>query len=146
MTAIMIVRGPDQRAKGSSLFVSGLLQEEHTSSPASPENRIEEVKGMSLLIAGAVSTVLGLIGLMAWWKDFLIILKGALPLALVLGGILAVYVGYDDIQDKMREERRQQDVKLDKAREEIELVRAKAEQYKEELERLKEDARPKEPA
>ena len=93
---------------------------------------------MSLLIAGAISADLGLIGLLAWWKDFLIILKGAIPLAMLLGGILAVYVGFDDIQDKMREERQRQDAKLDKAREEIEIVRAKAEQYKEELERLKE--------
>ena len=93
---------------------------------------------MSLLIAGAISTVLGLFGLIAWWNDLLIILRGAGPLAMILGGILAVYVGYDDMQDKMREQQRQQDAKLDKAREEMEMVRAKAEQYKEELERLKE--------
>jgi len=96
---------------------------------------------MSLLIAGAISAVLGLIGLMAWWQDFLILMKGAMPLAMLLGGILAIYVGFDDIQDKMREERRLQDAKLDQAREEIEIVRAKAEQYKEELERLKEHAK-----
>jgi cell shape-determining protein MreC len=93
---------------------------------------------MSLLIAGAISAILGLIGLIAWWKDFLILLKGALPLAILLGGILAIYVGFDDIQDKMREEQRLQNAKLDHAREEMEIVRAKAEQYKEELERLKE--------
>lgn len=93
---------------------------------------------MSLLIAGAISAVLGLVGLIAWMNDFLIIIKGAAPLAMVLGGILAIYVGYDDIQDKMREERLRQDAKLDKAREEMEIVLAKAEQYKEELERLKE--------
>lgn len=93
---------------------------------------------MSLLIAGAVSTVLSLVAFMVWWNDFLIILKGAVPLAMFLGGILAVYVGYDDIQDKMREERLRQDAKLDKTREEMEIIRARAEQYKEELERLKE--------
>jgi hypothetical protein len=93
---------------------------------------------MSLLIAGAVSAVLGLVGLMAWWKDFFIILKGGLPLALLLGGILAIYVGFDDIQDKMREERHRQDEKLEKAREEIEIIRTRAEQYREELDRMKE--------
>ena len=96
---------------------------------------------MSLLIAGAISSVLGLIGMIVWWKDFLILLKGAVPLALFLSGILAIYVGYDDIQDKMREEQRLQNAKLDQAREEIEIVRAKAEQYKEELERLKEHSK-----
>jgi hypothetical protein len=100
--------------------------------------RVKEEKAMSLLIAGAVSAVLGLIGLLAWWKEFLIILMGAIPLAMLLGGILAIYVGFDDIQDKMREERQRQDAKLDKAREEIEMVRARAEQYREELERMKE--------
>jgi hypothetical protein len=96
---------------------------------------------MSLLIAGAISAVLGIVGLIAWWEDFLNILKGAAPLIMVLSGILAVYVGYDDIQDKIREGQLRQDAKLDKAREEIEIVRAKAEQYKEELERLKEHAK-----
>ena len=93
---------------------------------------------MSLLIAGAVSAVLGLVGLMAWWQDFFIILKGGMPIVLLFGGILAIYVGFDDIQDKMREERQRQDEKLEKAREEIEIVRAKAEQYREELDRIKE--------
>jgi cell shape-determining protein MreC len=96
---------------------------------------------MSLLIAGAVSAVLGLIGLMAWWNDFLTLLKGAIPLAMLLGGILAIYVGFDDIQDKMREEQARQNAKLDQTREEMEIVRAKAEQYREELERLKELAK-----
>jgi cell shape-determining protein MreC len=96
---------------------------------------------MSLLIVGAVSAVLGLIGLMAWWNDFLTLLKGAVPLAMLLGGILAIYVGFDDIQDKMREEQARQNAKLDQTREEMEIVRAKAEQYREELERLKELAK-----
>ncbi|HOM07008.1 MAG TPA: hypothetical protein PK836_05295 [Syntrophales bacterium] len=69
------------------------------------------------------------------------ILKGALPILLILGGILAVYVGYDDMQEKLREERQRQEEKLEKAREEIEAMRAKAEQYKEELERLRGDGK-----
>jgi predicted RNA-binding protein len=60
---------------------------------------------------------------------------------MLLGGVLAIYVGFDDIQDKMREERVRQDAKLDKAREEMEIVRTRAEQYREELERLKEKAK-----
>jgi hypothetical protein len=101
-------------------------------------NPSKEESNVSLLVAGAISSVLGLIGILAWWRDFLVILKGAAPIALLLGGILAIYVGFDDIQDRMREERQRQEAKLDKAREEIEIVRAKAEQYREELERLKE--------
>jgi hypothetical protein len=137
-------KGLHQRGGGLAIFFQGISQEEQANSrhrPKGLQRMIEEEKTMSLLIAGAISAVLGLIGLMAWWKDFLILLKGAMPLAMLLGGILAIYVGFDDIQDKMREERRLQDAKLDQAREEIEIVRAKAEQYKEELERLKEHAK-----
>jgi hypothetical protein len=92
---------------------------------------------MSLLIGGVVVAVLGLISLIFWWADFMIILRGAFPISLLLGGALAVYVGIDEIQDKIREDRRRQDEKLEKAKEEIELVKAQADRYKEELDKLK---------
>ena len=92
---------------------------------------------MPLLVGGAIAPVLGLLGLIVWWQAFVIILKGALPIMLLLGGGLAMYVGYDDIQDQLREDKKKQDEKIDKAREEIEQIRAKAELYREELERLK---------
>jgi predicted Holliday junction resolvase-like endonuclease len=94
---------------------------------------------MSLLVGGAVSAVLGLIGFFFWWADFMTILKGGVPILLFLGGILAVYIGVDEIQDKLLEERQKQEESLAKAREEIEVVRAKAEQYREELDKLKEE-------
>lgn len=92
---------------------------------------------MTLLIGGAISAILGLMGLVFWGTEFLIILKGGLPVALLLSGILAVYVGFEDVQDKLSEERHQQEEKLERAREEIEQVKAKAERYKEEIDRLK---------
>jgi arginine exporter protein ArgO len=95
---------------------------------------------MSLLISGIVAVILGVIGLSQWTNDFLIILKGGIPIMLILGGILAVYVGLDAMQDRMREERQKQDEKLEKTREEIEQVKAQAEQYREEIKKLKEQA------
>jgi len=92
---------------------------------------------MSLLIGGIISAVLGLISLIFWWSDFMTIVKGAFPICLLLGGALAVYVGIDEIQDKISEERQSQEEKLEKAREEIELMKAEAERYKEELNKLK---------
>jgi hypothetical protein len=92
---------------------------------------------MSLLIGGVIAAVLGLISLIFWWVDFMTIVKGAFPISLLLGGALAVYVGIDEIQDKLREERQRQDEKLEKAKEEIEIVKAQAERYKEELEKLR---------
>lgn len=101
----------------------------------------QEVVAMSLLISGIVSVILGVIGLSHWLSDFLIILKGGVPITLILGGILAVYVGLDAMQDRIREERQKQEEKLDKTREEIEQVKAQAEQYREEIEKLKEQAK-----
>ncbi|MBN1613420.1 MAG: hypothetical protein JW950_03030 [Deltaproteobacteria bacterium] len=94
---------------------------------------------MTLVIGGAVSAILGLIGLIFWWSEFFAIVKGGAPIIMLLGGILAVYVGVDDIQEKLREERQSQEESLEKAREEIEIVKAKAEQYREELDKLKEE-------
>lgn len=93
---------------------------------------------MSLLIGGVIFAVLGLISLIFWWSDFMTIIRGAVPISLLLGGALAVYVGIDEIQDKIHEERQRQEEKLEKAKEEIEIVKAQADRYKEELEKLKE--------
>lgn len=93
---------------------------------------------MSLLIGGVISAVFGLIGLIFFWSDFMTIFKGSLPVFMLLGGALAIYVGIDEMQEKTREERQRQEEKLEKAQKEIEAIRAQAEQYKEELNKLKE--------
>ena len=95
---------------------------------------------MSLLISGIVSVILGVIGFSLWWSDLMILLKGGVPIMLILGGVLAVYVGLDAMEDRMREERNKQEEKFEKTRDEIERVKAQAEQYREEIERLKEQA------
>jgi hypothetical protein len=98
---------------------------------------------MTLLVGGAVAAVLGLFGLIFWWDAFFMLIRGGVPIALLLGGILAIYVGFDDLQEKLREERLRQEESLEKAKEEIEQVKAKAEQYREEIDRLKEEAKRK---
>ena len=95
---------------------------------------------MSLLISGIVSVILGVIGFTLWWDAFVVILRGGIPIMLIIGGILAVYVGLDAMQDRLKEERLKQEEKLERTREEIEQVKAQAEQYREELERLREQA------
>lgn len=93
---------------------------------------------MTVLVGGAAALILGLIGFIAWWKEFFIILKGAIPLALLLGGALAVYVGIDELKDKMREEKEKEKEELTKTREELEKARAEAEKMREELEKMRE--------
>jgi phosphate/sulfate permease len=91
---------------------------------------------MQVLIGGVVAAVLGLVGLIAWWKQFLLILMGGIPVALLLGGALAIYVGYDELKDQMREKKeKEKEAKekvdeLAKAKEELEKAKAEAEKYK----------------
>ena len=51
---------------------------------------------MPIIIGGAIAVVLGIIGLIEWRGELFVIIKGAIPVLLVLGGVLALYVGYDD--------------------------------------------------
>ena len=53
---------------------------------------------MKILLGGIVALVLGVIGLIIWFFDFLMILKGIIPIALILGGALAIYLGIEDIK------------------------------------------------
>jgi hypothetical protein len=56
---------------------------------------------MKTLIGGAVAAALGLIGVVAWWGDFLTVLAGSIPVMLLLGGGLAIYLGFDEMKDTM---------------------------------------------
>ena len=52
---------------------------------------------MKTLIGGAVAAVLGLIGISIWFKEFLQVIAGVLPIMLLLGGGLALYLGFDEL-------------------------------------------------
>lgn len=53
---------------------------------------------MVILIGGIVSAILGVIGVVIFWSPFLSILGGAVPVLLVLGGLLAIYFGIDELR------------------------------------------------
>ena len=59
---------------------------------------------MKTLIGGAVAAVLGVLGLAVWFADFLAILTGVLPVALLLGGGLALYLGFDELKDSWKKD------------------------------------------
>ncbi|MBI5843249.1 MAG: hypothetical protein HZB23_01115 [Deltaproteobacteria bacterium] len=59
---------------------------------------------MKTLIGGAAAAVLGLIGLSHWWDQFMTIIAGALPVTLLLGGALAIYLGFDELKDNWQKE------------------------------------------
>lgn len=58
---------------------------------------------MAALVGGIVATILGVVLLVVWWSYFVQLLAGAVPLVLVLGGALAIYIGIDEIKDKMQQ-------------------------------------------
>jgi len=59
---------------------------------------------MKTLIGGAIAALLGLIGLAIWWQPFLQLLTGTIPVGLLLGGSLALYLGLDELKDTWRQE------------------------------------------
>lgn len=80
---------------------------------------------MKTLIGGAAAAVLGIIGLAIWWKPFLQLLAGAIPFALLSGGALAIYLGFDELKDTWKSKE--------------EFGGPSAGEYKEEVERLKKE-------
>ena len=57
---------------------------------------------MKTLIGGAVAVLLGIIGIAVWFGAFLQILAGAIPPVLLLGGGLALYLGFDELKDSWK--------------------------------------------
>jgi hypothetical protein len=58
-------------------------------------------KVLSLLI-GAVVAILGLILLIAWWYEFLFLLRGCIPVVLIFGGVIAVVAGLSELKDVLK--------------------------------------------
>jgi len=53
---------------------------------------------MKILVGGIVALILGVAGLILWWADFLQVLKGAIPILLLIGGVLGIYLGIEDVK------------------------------------------------
>ena len=53
------------------------------------------------LILGTAAVVLGIWGLVAWWQAFLQVLKGVIPVILILGGGMAVFLGIVELKDSL---------------------------------------------
>ncbi|MFN2435760.1 MAG: hypothetical protein ABR513_01565 [Desulfotignum sp.] len=57
---------------------------------------------MKTLIGGAIAVLLGVVGLAVWFGHFLNLLAGFIPLVLLLGGGLALYLGFDELKDSWK--------------------------------------------
>ena len=82
---------------------------------------------MKTLIGGAVAAIIGLIGLTIWFPAFLQLIAGAVPITLLLGGGLAIYLGFDELKDSWKKD----DDSTDSAEDSV--------QYKQEIDDLKKE-------
>lgn len=85
---------------------------------------------MKTLIGGAIGAVLGIVGISVWWKPFLQLLAGAVPIMLLLGGGLALYLGFDELKDTWKKD----DTTFDNS-----VKTEDAEKYKKEIDELKDE-------
>ncbi len=90
---------------------------------------------MKTLIGGAVGAVLGLIGMSIWWKPFLQLLAGAIPVMLLLGGGLALYLGFDELKDSWKKEDTTVDTSV--STDETEVYKKEIDELKKEIDTLK---------
>ena len=89
------------------------------------------------MVGGVIALVLGIIGLVAWWDEFLWVLKGSIPVILILGGALAAYLGYEEMKDRKALEGETQG-SAEPSPEEVEKYKAEVEQLKAKLKELEE--------
>jgi hypothetical protein len=92
---------------------------------------------MKTLIGGAIAAVLGIIGLSIWFGEFLQLLAGAVPIMLLLGGGLAIYLGFDELKDSWKKE--ETVVETSFKTDEVEKYKKEIDELKKEIETLKEE-------
>jgi len=88
---------------------------------------------MKTLIGGAVAAVIGLIGLTVWFPAFLQLLAGAIPIMLLLGGGLAIYLGFDEMKDTWKKD----ETEVPESKDDPEKYKKEIEDLKKEIETLK---------
>lgn len=59
---------------------------------------------MKTLIGGAIAVLLGVVGLAVFFSEFVDLLAGCIPPVLLLGGGLALYLGFDELKDSWKNE------------------------------------------
>ena len=92
---------------------------------------------MKTLVGGAIAAILGVIGIVAWFPQFLTVLAGTIPVMLLLGGALAIYLGVDELKDTWKEA--ETPVPDSGPGEDVEKYKKEINELKEEIETLKKD-------
>ena len=90
---------------------------------------------MKALIGGAIISAIGLILLVLWWEEFLMILSGTIPVMLLLGGGLAIYLGFDELRESWSKE----SLSSGTSAIEVEKYKHEIDELKKEIETLKKE-------
>jgi hypothetical protein len=94
---------------------------------------------MKTLIGGAIAAVLGLIGIVAWFPQFLIVVAGTIPVMLLLGGALAIYLGVDELKDSWNQDETESTGANSSNSDDVEKYKKEISELKEEIESLKKE-------
>lgn len=54
---------------------------------------------MASIVGGGAAIIIGILGLTLWWDPFLTILKGGIPVLLLLGGLISLIAGISEIKE-----------------------------------------------
>ncbi|MEJ2167800.1 MAG: hypothetical protein P8X90_19935 [Desulfobacterales bacterium] len=94
---------------------------------------------MKTLIGGAIAAILGLIGIVVWFPQFLTVVAGTIPIMLLLGGALAIYLGIDELKDTWTQGEGEAETTETDPSEEVEKYKKEISELKEEIESLKKE-------
>ena len=94
---------------------------------------------MKTLIGGAIAAALGLVGLVIWWGQFLMVLAGIIPAMLLLGGALAIYLGFDELKDTWKSDEAAESSSESDEGENVEQYKKEIDDLKDEIETLKKE-------
>ena len=92
---------------------------------------------MKTLIGGVIAAILGVIGIVVWFPQFLTVLSGTIPVMLLLGGALAIYLGVDELKDTWKEA--ETPASDSEPGENVENYKKEINELKEEIETLKKE-------
>jgi cell division protein FtsN len=99
---------------------------------------------MVVFLGGVAAAFLGLLGIIIWHHAVVQIIMGAIPLILLIGGLMAAYLSYDEVKEKLPccKARETQEPSNDaKLREEAERYKQEAERLQSELDKTTKPAR-----
>ncbi len=60
---------------------------------------------MKTLVGGAIAATLGLIGIAVWHTAILQLVAATIPPVLLVGGGLALYLGFDELKDSWKQDK-----------------------------------------